>query len=163
MNAREAIKAASVVPDFVWKAYLEDLTDEDMLVRPVDGANHIKWQLGHIIASERGLVETVCPGAMPALPEGFAERYAKETAASDDPAAFDSKADLIRLAEEQNAAAAAALENLSEEDLDKPMPEKYQMFGPTVAHLFVMLPAHWTMHAGQWAVTRRKLGKPPLF
>ncbi len=163
MNAKEAIKAASVVPDFLWKAYIEDLTDEEMLVRPVEGANHIKWQLGHVIASERGLVETVCPGKMPALPEGFAERYAKETASSDDPAAFDSKADLIRLAEEQNAAAAQVLESLSDADLEQPMPEKYQMFGPTVAHLFTMLPAHWTMHAGQWAVIRRKLGKPPLF
>ena len=163
MKAQEAIKAASVVPDFLWKAYIEDLTDEEMLVRPVEGANHIKWQLGHVIASERGLVETVCPGKMPPLPEGFAERYAKETASSDDPAAFDSKADLIRLAEEQNAAAAQVLENLSDAELEQPMPEKYQMFGPTVAHLFTMLPAHWTMHAGQWAIVRRKLGKPPLF
>jgi len=24
-------------------------------------------------------------------------------------------------------------------------------------------PQHWLMHAGQWAVVRRKLGKPPLF
>ena len=163
MNAHEAIKAASVVPDYLWKAYIEDLTDAEMLVRPVDGANHIKWQLGHLINSERGLVEMVCPGKMPPLPEGFTERYAKETAASDDPAAFDSKADLIRLAEEQNAAAAAVLDSLSDEDLEKPMPEQYQMFGPTVAHLFTMLPVHWTMHAGQWAVIRRKLGKPPLF
>lgn len=163
MNATEAIKAASVVPGFLWKAYIEDLTDEEMLVRPVEGANHIKWQMGHVITSQKGLVDAVCPGKMPELPEGFAEKYSKETAGSDDPASFDSKADLIRLAEESNAAAMKILEGLSDEDLEKPMPEHFQRFGPTVAHLFTMLPAHWTMHAGQWAVIRRKLGKPPLF
>jgi uncharacterized damage-inducible protein DinB len=163
MNAHDAIKAASVVPGFLWKTYIEDLTDEELLVRPVEGANHIKWQLGHVIASQVGLVESVCPGKLPALPEGFAAKYTKDTAQSDDPRAFDSKADLIRIAEEQNAAAMKALDSLSDADLEKPIPEKYQMCGPTVAHLFTMLPAHWTMHAGQWAVTRRKLGKPPLF
>jgi hypothetical protein len=134
-----------------------------MLVRPVEGANHIKWQLGHVIASQAGLVETVCPGKVPALPEGFAAKYTKDTAASDDPNTFDTKADLLRVADEQNAAAMAVLDSLSDADLEKPIPEKYQMFGPTVAHLFTMLPCHWTMHAGQWAVVRRKLGKPPLF
>jgi uncharacterized damage-inducible protein DinB len=163
MNAHEAIKAASVVPDFLWKSYIEDLTDDEMLVRPVEGANHIKWQMGHVIASQVGLVDTVCPGKIPPLPDGFKEKYTKETASSDDPKAFDSKADLIRLADEQNAAAMAVLDSLSDADLDKPMPEKYQMFGSTVAHLFTMLPAHWTMHSGQWAVIRRKLGKPPMF
>ncbi len=163
MNAHAAIKAASVVPDFLWKAYIEDLSDDDLLVRPVEGTNHIKWQLGHLIASQVGLVESVCPGKMPALPEGFAAKYDKATAQSDDPEAFDSKAELIRLAEEQLAATTAALDSLSDEDLEKPIPERYQMFGPTVAHLFAGLPAHWTMHTGQWAIIRRKLGKPPLF
>ena len=163
MNATEAIKAASVMPTVVWKAYVADLTDEEMMVRPAEGANHIKWQLGHLIASEHGLVNAVCPRSMPELPEGFAEKYTKETAASDDPAAFDSKDDLIRLADASIAAATAALEGLSDDDLEQPIPERFQMFGPTVAHLFTMLPCHWIMHAGQWAVIRRKLGKPPLF
>lgn len=162
MQATEAIKAASVVPGFLWKAYIDDLTDEEMLVRPVEGANHIKWQMGHVISSQKALVEAVCPGQMPGLPEGFADRYSKETAGSDDPAAFDSKDDLIRLAEESNAAVMKALESLSDEELDQPIPERFQQFGPKVAHLFTMLPAHWTMHAGQWAIIRRKLGKPPL-
>lgn len=163
MNAHEAIKAAWVVPGFVWKAYIEDLTDQEMLVRPVPGANHINWQIGHVILSQSMLVESVCPGKMPRLPEGFAERYSKDTAGLDDLKAFDSKAELIRIAEEQNAGAMAALDSLSDADLEKPSPEKFQRFGPKVAHIFTMLPAHWTMHAGQWAVIRRKLGKPPLF
>jgi hypothetical protein len=29
--------------------------------------------------------------------------------------------------------------------------------------VFSMQGSHWMMHAGQWAVLRRKLGRPPLF
>ncbi|MCA9068152.1 MAG: DinB family protein [Planctomycetaceae bacterium] len=163
MKVQDAIKAAGVVPGFLWKAYIEDLTDDDMMVRPVEGANHIKWQIGHILVSQVGLVEAVCPGKMPALPEDFADAYTKETASSDDPSAFDSKEDLIRIADEQAAAINAIVDGLSDEELEKPMPEKFQRFGPDVAHLFAFLPSHWTMHAGQWAIIRRKLGKPPLF
>lgn len=163
MKAQEAIKAASVVPSFLWKAYIDDLNDDEMMVRPVEGANHIKWQIGHLLVAQVGLVESVCPGQMPALPDGFADRYTKETAASDDPAAFDSKEELIRIADEQSAAIAGIVDGLSDEDLEKPMPEKFQRFGPNVAHLFAFLPSHWTMHAGQWAIIRRKIGKPPLF
>ena len=66
-------------------------------------------------------------------------------------------------ADEQAAAINAIVDGLSDEELEKPMPEKFQRFGPDVAHLFAFLPSHWTMHAGQWAIIRRKLGKPPLF
>ena len=163
MNAHEAIKAAYVVPSMVWKMYVDDLTDEEMLVRPVPGANHIKWQIGHLIVSQAGLVESVCPGQMAPLPAGFAERYTKDAAGSDDPAAFDSKADLLRIADEQHASVMAVLDSVSETDLEKPSPEQFRRFGPTVAHIFTMIPAHWTVHAGQWAVIRRKLGRPPLF
>jgi hypothetical protein len=35
--------------------------------------------------------------------------------------------------------------------------------GSNVAGIFLMQGTHWTMHAGQWAVIRRKLGRAPLF
>ena len=34
---------------------------------------------------------------------------------------------------------------------------------PTVASLFSLAGTHWVMHAGQWAIVRRQLGRPPLF
>jgi hypothetical protein len=29
--------------------------------------------------------------------------------------------------------------------------------------VLLLVPSHCLMHAGQWAIVRRKLGKPPLF
>lgn len=163
MNSCDAIQLAINMGDMISMAYLQDLTDEQMMQRPHPECNHLKWQIGHLIASERTMIEGVAPGSMPPLPEGFAERYSKETAKSDDPGAFDSKEELLRLYQEQRAGTLAALAKLSDEELDKPSPEAMQDYAPNVAAAFSMQGSHWLMHAGQWAVVRRQLGKPPLF
>jgi len=163
MNATEAIKVSMNTPNMIVESYLGDLTDEDLLVRPVDGANHIAWQLGHLIAAENGMIEGICPGSMPALPEGFKDKYNNDTCGSDNADDFLSKDEYLNLAKEQRTATLAALEKLSDEDLEKPSPEEMQKMFPTVGVIFMMQPTHWIMHAGQWAIIRRKLGKPPLF
>src|SRR5262245_38109749 len=95
MNAKDVLKLSIDMGRMVSLPYVEDLTDAELLKRPHPKCNHIKWQLGHLIAGENQMIEQIAPGSMPALPAGFAERYTKETASSDDPAKFDSKADLL--------------------------------------------------------------------
>ncbi len=163
MNGSEAIKAGIDMGDMITMSYIQDLTDEQMMQRPHPECNHLKWQIGHLIASENMMINGVAPGSMPALPEGFGERYSKETATSDDASAFDSKDELLRLYQEQRAGTLAALANCSDEDLNAPAPESMQSYAPTVGAAFSMQGSHWLMHAGQWAVVRRQLGKPPLF
>lgn len=163
MNAREAIKLCIDSADMVCMGYIQDLSDEDLMRRPHAGCNHIKWQLGHLISSDNGMVSGVAPGAMPALPEGFAERYTKETAKSDDPDAFDSKEEFMRLYQEQHTAALAALATMSDEQLDQESPEEMRAYAPTVGSLFSLLGGHWMMHAGQWVIVRRELGHAAMF
>ena len=100
---------------------------------------------------------------MPALPDGFVEKYTKETAASDDATAFCTKAELLAAAAEQWAAALAALAEMSDDDLDAATPEPVNAYAPTAGAVFSMLGSHWMMHSGQWVVVRRQLGRPPLF
>ncbi len=163
MSIAEHIKESLGPPTFVVKGYLEDLSDADLMVRPTPGANHIAWQLGHLIASEREMIESVCPGSMPLLPAGFAEKHTTETAKSDKPADFHTKAEYVKLMDQQRAGTLAALAKLSDADLAKPGPEKMRQFAPTVGVMFAGQGLHWMMHAGQWAVVRRKLGRKPLF
>ena len=73
MNARHAIRIGIDMADFICMAYLNDLNDDQWMLRPCEGTNHIKWQIGHLISSEHSMLEQVCPGTMPALPEGFAD------------------------------------------------------------------------------------------
>src|SRR5438034_1340308 len=69
MNAKEAIKTALTSTKDMIGWYLGDLSDADLLVRPVPAANHIAWQMGHLIDSESHLLGQL-PGALyPKLPE----------------------------------------------------------------------------------------------
>jgi hypothetical protein len=163
MKAKDALKGGIDGGGFVVEAYLADLTDADLLVRPATDCNHIAWQLGHIIAAEHQMIDGVNPGSMPKLPQGFAEKHNKETAKSDDPKDFLTKDEYLKVAKEQRTGTFAVLEKLSDEDLDKPGPEAMRSYCPTVGAIFTMQGTHWMMHAGQWAIIRRKLGKAPLF
>ena len=163
MDAKSAIKTALASAEMISMAYLDDLTDEELMTRPAPGCNHLKWQIGHLIASENQMINGCVPGALPDLPEGFNDRYSKEQAASDDASAFDSKEELMRLYRQQRDATLAALDNLDESALENEAPESMRSYAPTVATAFIMQDTHWMMHAGQWAVARRNLGRPPLF
>ncbi len=101
MNARDVIKQSIESGQMVSMAYLADLSEQEMFHRPCPGANHINWQIGHLVVAEHGMVDKLLPGSMPPLPAEFAERYTKETATVDDPQAFCNKADLLTVAAEQ--------------------------------------------------------------
>ncbi len=163
MNTRDAIRLGIDSANMICQAYLGDLSDADLLVRPIPGANHTAWQLGHLLVSEHGMVEAACPGSMPALPAGFAEKYTPDTSKLDSPGAFHPKAVYLSVYEQQRAATLKALEKMTDADLDKPAPEKYASFLKTAGEVFIMQGTHWLMHAGQWAITRRKLSRKPLF
>jgi hypothetical protein len=160
MNVKEALKLGIDSGKMISLGYLEDLTDQELLHRPAKGANHINWQLGHLIESENQMTNIALPGSMPPLPAGFAEKYNKDTAGSDNAASFLKKAELLKVFEQQRAATLKALEKVSEADLDKSTGVDY---APTIGAMFAMQGTHWVMHAGQWAVVRRQLGRKPLF
>ena len=163
MDAKSAIKSALNCSEMISMSYLDDLTDEEMMQRPVEGCNHIKWQVGHLIASENQMIGACFPGKVPDLPNGFAEKYAPDQAANDDPAAFDSKETLLQLYRQQRDATLAVLDSMDEAALDRETEESMRGYAPTVGDALVMQDCHWLMHAGQWAVLRRKLGRTPLF
>ena len=104
MNAKDAIKIGIDTGRFISLGYLEDLTDQELLHRPAKGANHINWQMGHLIESENQMINIAAAGSMPELPAGFKEKYSKDTATSDNAATFLKKAELLKIFEQQRAA-----------------------------------------------------------
>jgi len=163
MNAKDAVRATMGTADFFVDSYLGDITPQEMLVRPARGANHLAWQLGHLISAETRLVEAAAPGSMPALPEGFAERHSKETAASDNSADFLSKDEYLKLAKTTRAATLKALDKIGEAELDKPVTGRVPPFVKKIGDCFSTVGGHWILHAGQWVVLRRHLGRDRKF
>lgn len=163
MQTSEAIKLSLGTGEYVSLAYLSDLTDADLLQRPAPGCNHLAWQIGHLIVSEHQMIESCFPGTMPALPTGFAEKYTKQTADSDRPSDFHTKDQLLEVYRAQRAATLTKLSSLGSEAFDAEAPEAMRSYAPNVGAVFSMQGSHWLMHAGQWAVLRRQLGRAPLF
>ena len=163
MNAKDAVRAMMNTADFMVDSFLSDISPQEMFVRPATSANHLAWQLGHLISAETRLVEAAAPGSMPALPEGFAEGHSKETASSDNPADFLSKDEYLTLAKTVRAATLKALEIISDADLDKPVTGRVPPFVKRGGDCFVTAGGHWILHAGQWVVLRRHLGRDRKF
>jgi len=148
--------------DMLIQSYVGDLRDADLLVRSVPGANHIAWQMGHLVSSAQHILKGLGHDSEP-LPAGFAEAHEKGNAGSDDPARFATKDEYLRLHGLMLQAASAALDRTPESVLHEPGPESMREYAPTKAAAFMLLGNHLTMHAGQFVPVRRKLGKPPLF
>jgi hypothetical protein len=162
MDVKQAIVSSLAQADMVVDSYLSDLKPEELFVRPVPGANHIAWQLGHLISSERYLIEKVAPGKLEPLPAGFDQAHKKETAAIDDAGKFLSKDEYERLASQVRAGTLRVVKELAPADFDRSV-EKMPPVVKTVGDVFLFVSMHWLMHAGQWAVVRRKLGRAPLY
>jgi uncharacterized damage-inducible protein DinB len=164
MKASDAIRTALTSTQNIIGWYLADLSDADLLARPAPNANHIAWQLGHLINSEQQLAAGYLPGApYPELPAGFKEQHNKEMASQDPPVGFLTKEKYLDLFNRTREATKAGLSKLSETDLDKPTTGNMAQFAPTVGAILLLTANHDMMHAGQFTVVRRKLGKPVLF
>lgn len=159
MSAKDVIRASLETSRLIVDSYLDGLTDTDILVRAVPGMNHIAWQLGHLIESEREMVELVKPGSAPALPEGFAEAHSKETTTNDDPTKFQSLDEYKALWKAQRDATDAILDATPESDYSRTDPS-FPPYASSVGALLLMTANHPLMHAGQFVAVRRLLNKP---
>ena len=159
MSPKDAIRNTIGTSDFILNAYIGDLSDADLLVRPVPGMNHIAWQLGHLLAAEHRWAEILQPGLSPKLPEGFEDKYGKETAKSDDPKNFHTLAEYQALMKAQREATMKVLDAVDEATLDQPR-ESLPDYAKTPAALLNMIGIHPLMHCGQFVAVRRQLGKP---
>ena len=160
MNAKDVIRQTLGHSDMILKSYINDLEDADLRLSPIDGLNCIAWQLGHLVSSERGMVEGIKPGSCPPLPPGFDENHGKTKGKADSSSNFLSKSEYIALIDAQREATKAVLEGLRESDLDAPGPERMRKFCPTVGSVMVLTGNHALMHLGQFVAVRRKLNKP---
>jgi hypothetical protein len=161
MTGKDAVSVSLHATKNILGTYLGDLSDADLLVRPLPNANHIAWQLGHLISSEPQLVRMGVPSAQfPELPAGFAQAHSPEASKSESTQGYLKKNDYLALFDKVRAATLATLNGLSDADLDKPTTGSMAKFAPTVGALLILVSNHTLMHAGQFTSVRRKLNRP---
>lgn len=160
MRTHQALEALLSTSRFVLSSYLEDLTDEDLLVRSISDAHHAAWQLGHLISSEYRMIKGIQPQIPELVTPDFSEMHDKANAFLPGPQRFAPKSEYVRLMGVVRSTTIGVLESFPEETLSKPGPEFMRSYAPTVGSVFTSIGSHELMHAGQIAVIRRKLGKP---
>lgn len=162
MIAKDVIRQTLDMGESIVRTYVNDLEDADLRLRPAEGMNPIAWQLGHLLAYERMMVEGIKPDSSPPLPDGFEAAHAPEAAKSNDFAGLKTKAEYLKLWQAQRAATKAVLDGLSDAELDSPAPERFRRMWPTVGAVLTLVGNHTLMHVGQFILVRRTLGKPVL-
>jgi hypothetical protein len=164
MTGVEAVRSALESTQKLLMWFLGDLSDRDLLVRAVPGANHIAWQLGHLIQTETKLGGQ--PGfkaVYPVLPAGFDKQHGKEAQMADPPAGFPTKAEYVDLLTKVRETTLAGVGRLSDAELETASTGPMAQWAPTLGSLLLLTANHTLMHAGQFSVVRRKIGKPVLF
>lgn len=164
MNGSQAIVEVLNSTKGFLEWFVADFSEADLLVRPVPGANHAAWQIGNVITGDLFLVKDAIPTAeFPELPPGFADLHGAKGAKQEGPEGFLTKAEYLKLFAEFRAATVAAVEKLTDAELDAANTGKYASMADTMGKMFVLVANHTLMHAGQISVIRRKLEKPVLF
>jgi hypothetical protein len=164
MNGAEVIRTALASTGPMLAMHLQGFTNAELFVRPTPGANHLAWQIGHLIVAERSLVLGQLPSAeMPSLPEGFAASYKSDAAKLDGPEGFETLAEYLALFSAMRAGSIAAITTLTDADLDRPTVGPLAGFAPTLGGVLLLVANHALLHCGQITVVRRLLGKPVLF
>jgi uncharacterized damage-inducible protein DinB len=161
MGPKDIIAKSMDMSDFILKKYLDDLSDADLRISPVEGMHTIALQLGHLIVAERMFIEYVSPGLSPELPAGFADNHSLKNDVKDRKLA--TKGEYVKLWEAQRAATKKALDGVSDADLTDTRGGKLPQFAPTVADILNMVAIHSLNHSGQFVAVRRMLKKPIAF
>jgi hypothetical protein len=162
MGPKDVILNTLDTSDFIIKSYVNDLSDEEMLLRPVEGMHPIALQLGHLLVAEQMLQEMIEPGSAPPLPDGFVEAHDLKKIEGDD-SRFKSKDEYLKLWDEQRAATKALLDRVNDANLGGNAGGKLPEWAPTVAAALNMIGMHALNHSGQFVAVRRKLKKPIAF
>lgn len=163
MTAKDLIRGAYASSDLICSRYLAGLNRDDLMIRAVPGMNHLAWQIGHLIAGERSMIEMIRPGASPVLPAGFEEAHAMDKTKDDDASHFLGPEEYQALWKAQRQATLALLDSLPDEELDREDPGKFPPFAPTVGQLMHLAGTHAILHAGQFVPVRRLKGLPVAF
>lgn len=151
-----AIKTSQTMLD----SFVQDLSPQDYLHRPVAGANCVAWIVGHLILTDRVALGRLGQTELPALPEGFEQRFARDEHAPSAADYGDTSA-LRPLWNQHRELLAEAASNLSAEQFSQPLEQPRPLF-KTVGEMLHFMALHATMHAGQISTIRRSLGRPPL-
>lgn len=143
------------------RGLLDDITEEESLVRGQDGLLHIRWLTGHVLSTTNMMLGALaCPPID--FPPSYKQLFDRGSALTDDPTAYPPLATLRSQLYDLYDRIIDVLPNVSDDDLDEPLP-KEAGFDALRINAASFLCMHAFYHCGQIAMIRRILGRERSF
>jgi uncharacterized damage-inducible protein DinB len=160
-SPKEAIAYALRTSKALFHRYLDDLKPHEFEYQPCPGGNNAAWIVGHLVRTDRRSLGWLGVDNLPAVPDGFEERFSPTRAAAVDQKGYGDPKGLVALFDAHRDRLIAAVLGADESQLREPPPMQSPLFADRgEALLFMAL--HTAMHLGQVSAIRRSLGYPPV-
>ncbi|QDU36786.1 DinB superfamily protein [Maioricimonas rarisocia] len=147
------------------EALIRDLDEGLWFRQPAEGVTHITWQIGHITVSQHSLCLRRIHGQRPEdeslIPAGFRELFGKGSTPVVDAAAYPTVDAIRKVFDDVHAAALSVCGDLTDDVLDEAVAPPHPAFSNKFGAIRFAA-EHELIHAGQIALLRRLMGRPPL-
>ena len=144
---------------------LADLDDPDWLHQPFAGANHIVWQVGHLTVAEYGLTIGEVLGRSvresPCFSIHFRGLFKRGSTLRPDASLYPTPAEMRGALNQTHLHVMHELRRISDKQLDDPCEFGHPLANTKLEALHLCA-RHEAIHAGQIAMIRRSLSKPPI-
>lgn len=145
--------------------FLDDLTTAEWYWSPAQFTTHVAWQIGHLAVAQYNLCLRRIRGRTSAdqtlMPEAFIDAFKLGSKPAADPAQSPPLDEIKRVFAAVHQQALDELCKYSDAELDLPVEQPHPVF-KTKLGAIEWCPQHELVHAGQIAMLRRLMGKPPL-
>jgi hypothetical protein len=147
------------------RRFLTGLSDQEWFWCPSELTTHIAWQVGHVAVSQYNLCLRRVRGRTAEdetlIPDHFIEVFKLGSTPDPDPQNNPSLAEIRQVFDAVEQQVVTELATREDEDLDVPVEQPHPVF-KTKLEAVEYAPQHELVHAGQIALLRRMMGKPPL-
>lgn len=157
----DAIREARVYT----RALLDATSSDEWFLMP-GGVSHVCWQVGHLAMAEYRLCLERIRGRLPEdedlIDAHFLRRFGRGSIPAPNPANLPPPKEVREVFDRVHDRVLAELHELDEAELDRPPREAHRLC-ETKGQLLGWCSRHEMFHAGQLALLRRLIGKPPIW
>jgi hypothetical protein len=145
--------------------FLPDLTPAEWFWSPEQYPTHVAWQVGHLAVAQYNLCLRRQRGRTAAdeslISDAFIEAFKFGSQPANDRAQYPPLDEIKRVLDRVHEQSLSELEKCSDADLDEPLADPHPRFATKLGAV-EFCSQHELVHAGQIAMLRRLMGKPPL-
>jgi hypothetical protein len=160
-NPNEAIAYALRTSKIMVHRFVDDLKPNEFEHQPMPGTNCAAWVIGHLIRTDRRTLRMLGVTDLPAVDEGFEDRFGATRTAAAAQSGFGDPMELVRLFDTHRDRLIAAVLATDPAKFREETELKHPLFADK-GEAAAFMGLHTAMHMGQITLIRRSLGYPPV-